>query len=139
MKINNIEIEKDLVAIVERLIERGATIKEDLDPNVINNWDVSKVTNMTGMFDDAESFNQPLDTWDVSKVLNMRRMFEDARSFNQPINNWDVSKVKDMRFMFYKATSFNQPLNSWNVSIVTNMCWMFGNCGLAELPEWYKE
>jgi len=43
MKINNIEIEKDLIAIVERLVKRGATIKDDLDPNVMNNWDVSKV------------------------------------------------------------------------------------------------
>ena len=34
----------------------------------INNWDVSKVTDMYGMFADAEAFNQPLDKWDVSKV-----------------------------------------------------------------------
>ena len=32
----------------------------------INNWDVSKVTRMSYMFEDAESFNQPLNKWDVS-------------------------------------------------------------------------
>tara|TARA_B100002052_G_C15884249_1_gene600810 strand:- start:225 stop:374 length:150 start_codon:yes stop_codon:yes gene_type:complete len=34
-------------------------------------------------------------------------MFDDARSFNQPLNNWDVSNVKDMTWMFDDAESFN--------------------------------
>ena len=41
----------------------------------INNWDVSKVTDMEGMFDGARSFNQPLNKWNVSKVTNMEDMF----------------------------------------------------------------
>ena len=32
----------------------------------INNWDVSKVTDMSEMFLNEESFNQPLNNWDVS-------------------------------------------------------------------------
>ena len=34
----------------------------------INDWDVSNVTNMAGMFEKAESFNQPLNKWNVSIV-----------------------------------------------------------------------
>ena len=45
----------------------------------INNWDVSNVTNMTSIFEDAHFFNQPLNKWNVSNVTNMYRMF-DARS-----------------------------------------------------------
>ena len=52
-------------------------------------------------------------------------MFEDATSFNQPLNKWNVSKVTDMNWMFYGANSFNQPLNDWNVSNVTSMNEMF--------------
>jgi hypothetical protein len=31
----------------------------------LNNWDVSNVEDMTIMFYDAPSFNQPLNTWNV--------------------------------------------------------------------------
>ena len=51
----------------------------------------------------------------------MSVMFNEAASFNQPLDSWDVSSVTDMCGMFYKATNFDQPLNSWDVSSVTNM------------------
>ena len=65
-----------------------------------------------------------ISNWDVSNVTNMSRMFRNATSFNQPLNNWDVSNVTSMNYMFRGATSFNQPLNNWNVSNVTRMTWM---------------
>ena len=45
---------------------------------------------MNHMFEDASSFNQPLDNWEVSNVMEMRGMFENAESFNQPLNNWHI-------------------------------------------------
>ena len=94
----------------------------------LNNWDVSKVTSMGLMFYGCTSFNQPLNSWDVSKVTDMGSMFHDCRSFNQPLNSWDVSKVTDMSAMFRSCTSFNQPLNNWDVSKVTGMSLMFRGC-----------
>jgi len=48
----------------------------------ISNWDVSKVTDMTEMFDnqemDSESFNQDIGKWDVSNVTDMKGMFGGA-------------------------------------------------------------
>ena len=93
----------------------------------ISGWDVSKVTNMDGMFDEATSFNQPLNSWNVSSVKNMGWMFDEATSFNQTLNSWDVSSVTTMYRMFNNATSFNQTLNSWDVSSVTDMARMFNN------------
>ena len=58
--------------------------------------DLSQVTDMRSMFENASSFNQPLDKWNVSNVINMRSMFEDASSFNQPLEKWDMSNVKCM-------------------------------------------
>ena len=107
----------------------GEARKEDIVKKYgeINNWDVSKVTDMGYMFEleGAVSFNQPLNKWNVSNVRDMYRMFAGARSFNQPLNKWNVSKVIDMYSMFEGARSFNQPLNNWNVSNVTNMIHMF--------------
>ena len=90
----------------------GARKKDIVDKyGEINNWDVSNVTDMYKMFEEATSFNQPLNKWNVSNVKNMHGMFANASSFNQPLNSWNVSNVTNMRYMFYHARSFNQPLN----------------------------
>ncbi|WP_051010709.1 BspA family leucine-rich repeat surface protein [Salinibacter ruber] len=98
----------------------------------ISQWDVSSVTNMGGMFDGAESFNQDISGWDVSSVMDMYGMFREATSFNQDIGSWDVSSVKNMRRMFGRrsasepgAQSFNQDIGQWDVSSVTDMSRMF--------------
>ena len=91
----------------------------------ISTWDVSSVTNMSGMFRDAESFNQDIGDWDVSSVTNMSSMFSRASSFNQDIGEWNVSSVADMTNMFRRASSFNQDIGEWNVSSVTSTSLMF--------------
>ena len=119
-------------ATIERAVKdyiAGGTRKERVLTKYgeIGNWDVSRVTNMGGMFQGAKSFNQPLNKWNVSNVTNMEAMFNGARSFNQPLNDWNVSKVTDMGGMFMYASSFNQPLNNWNVSNVRDIRKMFAD------------
>jgi surface protein len=87
--------------------------------------DLSSVTDMSGMFRSASSFNQDISSWDVSNVTNMANMFEFASSFNQDISSWDVSSVTNMSVMFRSANSFNQDISSWDVSSVTNTAYMF--------------
>jgi surface protein len=93
----------------------------------IGGWDVSGVENMSGMFERATSFNQDIGGWDVSGVTDMGSMFFNATSFNQAIGNWDVSGVEDMNRMFVAATAFNQDIGNWDVSGVTNMRIMFSS------------
>lgn len=100
----------------------------------INHWDVSNVTNMSYMFKDAISFNQLIDNWDVSNVIDMMSMFENAESFNQSLNNWNVSNVTSMNGMFGNCDMFNQPLNNWNVSGVAFMAGMFGGTKAFNQP-----
>ncbi len=95
----------------------------------IGGWDVSQVTNMLQMFDGAHAFNQDIGSWDVSKVTNMRNMFNTASAFNQDIGGWDVSKVTEMGNMFAVADAFNQDIGSWDVSQVTDMSSMFNGAG----------
>ena len=91
----------------------------------IGKWDTSSVTDMSFMFWHAESFNQPIGGWDTSNVTNMLGMFFYAKLFNQPICDWNTSKVTNMGSMFFRAELFNQPIGNWNTSKVTGMSWMF--------------
>ena len=79
----------------------------------ISLWDVSSVTDMSGMFTSAFFFNQPLNDWDVSSVTDMSGMFASAFFFDQPLNDWNVTSVTDMSGMFAGATAFEQNLGDW--------------------------
>ena len=94
----------------------------------LNKWDVSNVTDMSAMFLRCDNFNFPLDSWNVSNVTTMDDMFSICTEFNQPLESWNVSKVINMSFMFNGCYNFNQPLNNWNVSNVTDMSSMFSEC-----------
>ena len=97
----------------------------------IGDWDVSSVTNMNDMFAFADTFNQDISNWDVSSVTDMAFMFDTAAAFNQDVSNWDVSSVTNMAFMFYDAAAFNQDVGSWDVSSVTDMSSMFSGSALS--------
>jgi surface protein len=133
------------VTNMSSLFRGQSDLKYSFD-NSIENWDVSSVTNMAGMFQHS-NFNRPIEIWDVSKVTSMALMFYDSEfnqsigswnvgnvtdmnqmfalsSFNQPIGDWNLSKVKDMSSMFFRS-KFNQPIGNWDVSSVTNMNSLF--------------
>ena len=95
------------------------------EPTVLVTTCTSGVTNMAGMFYQASSFNQLIDSWDTSQVTNMAGMFQEAYEFNQPIGSWDTSQVTNMAGMFFGASEFNQPIGNWTTSQVTNMAGMF--------------
>ena len=91
----------------------------------IGSWDTSNVTNMDLLFNGASTFNQNIGLWSTSNVTDMRSMFQNASSFNQDIGSWITSNVANMNSMFAGASSFNQDIGSWNTSIVVNMFAMF--------------
>ncbi|GAX24488.1 hypothetical protein FisN_2Hu018 [Fistulifera solaris] len=90
-----------------------------------NCWDVSRVTDMSYLFDGAKTFNEPIGDWDTSRVTNMEGMFLRALAFNQPIGDWDTSAVTNMFMMFGGASSFNQDISGWDVSAATALDQMF--------------
>ena len=48
------------------------------------------LTNSTDLPDDLKGV--PLNNWDVSRVTNMTRLFADLPTFNEPLNNWNVRR-----------------------------------------------
>jgi surface protein len=85
----------------------------------------------------CSSFNDDISSWDVSQVTDMGGMFEDASSFNQDISSWDVSQVTSMYGMFMYASSFNQNL-CWNLNqYVSTILIVYGTDGavVCDCPE----
>ena len=104
----------------------------------LEDWDVSKVTNMKGMFYNCENFNSDLSNWDVSSVGNMYSMFYRCKTFNSDLSKWNVSNVENMYGMFWGCINFNSDLSKWNVSSVKDVGFMFNRCdSLKKKPSWY--
>ncbi len=107
----------------------------------LTGWDTSQVTDMTGLFRKATSFNRNIGVWNTSAVTSMRSMFVGASAFNQELSAWNVANVTNMSFMFDGAVNFNNsgPTQSgmassilsgtaplrWTTSAVTDMSYMF--------------
>ncbi|MGB0525086.1 MAG: BspA family leucine-rich repeat surface protein, partial [Flammeovirgaceae bacterium] len=93
----------------------------------LSGWNVETVTNMSFMFEDAKQFNGDITTWNVSNVEDMSVMFRSAFAFNQDISNWNTGNARYVDNMFKNASAFNQDIGNWNVSSVENMEAMFEN------------
>ena len=106
----------------------------------LENWDVSNVKNMEGMFGGCINFNTNLSNWDVSSVIYMSGMFNGCEKFNSDLSKWNVSNVEYMEDMFDGCKNFNSDLSKWDVnSSITNIKDMFNGCdSLKNKPSWYK-
>ena len=52
----------------------------------ISSWDTSKVTDMSKLFLDAHTFNEPYQIGMYLMLYTMHAMFDNAYVFNQPLN-----------------------------------------------------
>ena len=107
------ETKEELKNIIKQRIE------EEGNECNLNDIDVSKITDISGLFYKSE-FTGNISKWDVSNVKYMRGMFESSL-FNGNISEWDVGNVKDMRDMF-RYSKFNQDISKWDVSNVKMGC-----------------
>ena len=105
----------------------------------ISQWDTSNVTDMSNMFNGARSFNGDISGWNTTGVVTMRGMFANAHTFNADIGWWDTSSVTDMSYMFSDAKVFNADIGWWDTSNVTNMRDMFrGASAFNQDIRWWK-
>ncbi|MEQ9299327.1 MAG: LamG-like jellyroll fold domain-containing protein, partial [Cyclobacteriaceae bacterium] len=149
--------EVTLVENFNRMFAAADNFNQPLD-----SWDVVGATDMSGMFaftDESFSFNQPLDGWGtkLNGLITVQGMFQQADAFNQDLNSWDVSTVQNfdrmftstdlfdgnisgwtltaadgMSQMFSGAEAFNSDITGWGVGNVTNMSGMFSNAAVFD-------
>ena len=97
----------------------------DLD---LSNFDASKVTNMSHMFEDISNLTTlNLSNFDTSRVTSMHFMFTAMSNLTTlNVSHFDTSRVTDMSYMFYSMSSLTSlNLSSFDTSKVTNMDAMF--------------
>jgi surface protein len=108
----------------------------------VSEWNVSKVTDMTGLFHNLPSFNCDLSKWNVSNVKSMRQMFWACSEFEgKGLKNWNVSNVKDVNSMFMYCGKFNEDLSNWkiNIKVPKNVRGAFFETPCEKNPpEWYN-
>ena len=73
----------------------------------INSWDVSTVSDMSYLFENAFYFNCDISEWDVSNVTDMTSMFLLAGSFNQDISHWNLDRLIIYNNIFYGTTQLS--------------------------------
>jgi len=91
----------------------------------ISGWDTSAIDNMSGLFQDKETFNDDISQWNTSNVISMADMFNGAEAFNQDISGWNTNNVTNMGWMFKNASLFDQDIRKWDVSKVQTFTNMF--------------
>ena len=96
-----------------------------------SNFDASKMTDMSWMFDNCLILTTlDLSNFDTSNVTNMSYMFSKCKSLTSlDLSNFDTSKVTDMSYMFsYCSMLISLDLSSFDTSNVTDMSYMFEDC-----------
>lgn len=98
------------IANLEQIFSGAKVFNGDL-----SQWNLSGTTNLQYAFSGARSFNRALN-WDVSQVTDMSGMFLGAQAFSQNISDWQTGQVTQMNSMFEGAYAFNADLSAWCVS-----------------------
>ena len=100
--------------------------------NGLENWDTSRVKNMSCMFWSCSSLRKlNLSRWNTSDVTTFYGAFQGCSALtNIDISNWDVSNAQNMSFLFFNCSTLTTTgdLSSWNTSRIENMETMFFGC-----------
>ena len=90
--------------------------------NGLETWDISKCTDISGMFYECSFLEQIcISTWDTSNVTNMKSLFNECSSLTTlDLHTWDTSNVTNMSYMFAGCSSL-QTLDISNFKITNDV------------------
>lgn len=110
----------------ENWLGDGCTSLTALD---VSNFDTSKVTNMSHMFEECSKLTSlDLSKFNTSNVTSMYDMFKGCSGLTSlDLSKFNTSNVTDMRYMFAGCSGLTSlDVSNFNTSNVTNMSCMFG-------------
>ena len=101
---------------------------------LIDTWDVSLVTDMSGAFSvtrnsNAATFNDDMGSWDTSSVTNMSSMFEGTTAFDQDLSTWRLDAI----------TSGTDLSGCFNNSGLSGQTWDAGDSSGGAANSWYTK
>jgi len=101
----------------------------------LSNFDTSNVTDMSYMFSECNTLcSLDLSNFNTSKVTNMCCMFDDCLNLKElDLNNFDTSNVKDMSGMFSYNHFTNLEIGNFDTSKVIDMSYMFWGCDIEKV------
>lgn len=109
------------ITIIENMFEGCFAFTGD----GIENWDVSRVTDMNRAFQYARNFIGDLSKWSTDSLNNIDSIFRQCYKFNSPVNHFKVDKVTNFSGAFSDCSAFNQDLGLWDTSAGINFSSMF--------------
>lgn len=104
----------------------------------VSDWDVSAVTDMSGMFS-GSGFTGDISGWDTGNVELMGGMFA-GTEFNGDISGWDTGSLTDLNNTF-KSSAFTGDITGWDITGVTNFSGLFQDISTMTGPSyinWYN-
>ena len=72
----------------------------------MHTWDVSRMTDVSGLFKDRTEFNADVSAWDMSSVTNADEMFRNASAFDRDITRWTFAASSQSSAMFRDADAW---------------------------------
>ena len=103
-----------------------ACVGDRLCEMTMPHWDVSRVTDMSFLFQGKTQFNVDIGQWEMSQVTDVQGMFHGAARFDQNISQWEMSQVTDARGMFHGASRFRLAgVRAWTFADGANTTGMF--------------
>lgn len=134
-----IDDDEDLVYWFQDMLDNGNLDEEALKfviSTPIGRWDVSRVTDMRGLFSDMPFDFDDAEYYHVNDDLTRGDQvdFEDTDTeYEKFLNTWNVSNVTDMRSMFTDCKNLKRIFSlghgiMWGTTKLTKTSYMFQNC-----------
>lgn len=74
---------------------------EDVGELILNDLDVSSITDMSGLFDGNSAYKISIENWDVSNVTNMSYMFAYSHIDNLDLSKFNTNNIINVQGMFF--------------------------------------
>jgi surface protein len=96
----------DVTTRAELKVAVDACVGDRLCEGIMLHWDVSRVTDMSFLFQGMSQFNVDISQWEMSQVTTAAGMFEGAAGFYRDLSGWTFAENANTTGMFTGADTW---------------------------------